>query len=105
MEDYLSPAFYLTPPLDTGTPNVIYINRSGRHSGPELVSTLAHEGFPGHLYQTTSFASCQPEDIRYLISCGGYVEGWATYVESCLPSYADNFIKDSDAKTFHLCTG
>ena len=98
MEDYLSPAFYLTPPLDTGTPNVIYINRSGRHSGPELVSTLAHEGFPGHLYQTTSFASCQPEDIRYLISCGGYVEGWATYVESCLPSYADNFIKDSDAK-------
>ena len=36
MEDYLSPAFYLTPPLDTGSPNVIYINRSGRNPNLEL---------------------------------------------------------------------
>ena len=26
MEEFLSPAFYLTPPMDTGAPNVIYIN-------------------------------------------------------------------------------
>ena len=36
MEEYLSPAFYLTPPLDTRTPNVIYINQAGRPSGSEL---------------------------------------------------------------------
>ena len=63
MEDYLSPAFYLTPPLDTGSPNVIYINRSGRNPNLELFTTLAHEGFPGHLYQTVYFASCRPSDI------------------------------------------
>lgn len=97
MEDYLSPAFYLTPPLDTKTPNIIYINQAGQRSGPELISTLAHEGFPGHLYQTVYFASTNPSDIRYLISFGGYAEGWATYVESCIPSYAQNFLNDSSA--------
>lgn len=55
MKDYLSPAFYLTPPMDTGTPNVIYINPSANYQGLELFTTLAHEGFPGHLYQTVSF--------------------------------------------------
>lgn len=98
MEDYLSPAFYLTPPLDTGTPNVIYINQAEKRSGPELFSTLAHEGFPGHLYQTVYFASTNPSDIRYLISCSGYAEGWATYVESCISSYAGDFLKDEAAQ-------
>lgn len=98
MEDYLSPAFYLTPPLDTGEPNVIYINRSSQRTGPELLSTLAHEGFPGHLYQTVYFRSTSPSDIRYLISCGGYAEGWATYVESCLSSYAGSFLQDNAAE-------
>lgn len=88
MEDFLSPAFYLTPPLDMGTPNVIYINRSERTSSLELFTTLAHEGYPGHLYQTVFFGSQHPENIRYLITSGGYVEGWATYIESYAYGYA-----------------
>ena len=55
MKEYLSPAFYLTPPMDTGTPNVIYINPAANYQGLELFTTLAHEGFPGHLYQTVTF--------------------------------------------------
>lgn len=98
MEDYLSPAFYLTPPLDTGSPNTIYINRSGQSSNLELFTTLAHEGFPGHLYQTVYFASCRPDDIRYLISSSGYVEGWATYVESFAYPYAAAFLDDNAAE-------
>lgn len=97
MEDYLSPAFYLTPPLDTGTPNVIYINHAEHRTGPELFTTLAHEGFPGHLYQTVYFGSTNPSDIRYLISSGGYVEGWATYVESWSSTCAEKFLKDEAA--------
>src|SRR5699024_8380814 len=97
MEDYLSPAFYLTPPLDTGSPNVIYINRSGRNPNLELFTTLAHEGFPGHLYQTVYFASCRPSDIRYLINCSGYVEGWATYIESYAFQYATAYLDDEAA--------
>lgn len=97
MADYSSPAFYLTPPLDTGSPNVIYINPSGRSSNMDLFTTLAHEGFPGHLYQTAYFASCDPDDIRYLISCGGYVEGWATYIESYAYQYAAALLDDNAA--------
>ena len=87
MKKFLSPAFYLTPPVDTRTPNVIYINDSGRTSSLELFGTLAHEGFPGHLYQTVSFAENNPSDIRYLVTSSGYVEGWATYVEMQSFSY------------------
>ena len=52
LEDYLSPAFYLTPPLDDLTDNVIYINRASTYTALDLYTTLAHEGYPGHLYQT-----------------------------------------------------
>ncbi len=97
MEEYLSPAFYLTPPLDTGSPNVIYINRSGRTSNLGLFTTLAHEGFPGHLYQTVFFGNQGPSHIRYLITSSGYVEGWATYVESYAYTYAADLLKDEAA--------
>lgn len=88
MEDYLSPAFYLTPPIDTLSPNTIYINQASQKNDLELFTTLAHEGFPGHLYQTMYFGESSPADIRYLPNFGGYVEGWATYIESYAYSYA-----------------
>lgn len=89
LEAYLSPAFYLTPPIDTLSPNDIYINEYAGMKGTELFTTLAHEGFPGHLYQTISFASTNPPKIRHLLGMSGYVEGWATYVETYAYSYAD----------------
>lgn len=89
LEAYLSPAFYLTPPIDTLSPNDIYINEYAGMKGTELFTTLAHEGFPGHLYQTISFASTDPPKIRHLLGMSGYVEGWATYVETYAYSYAD----------------
>ena len=89
LEEFLSPAFYLTPPVDTQSPNVIYINNGTPSSSLELFTTLAHEGFPGHLYQTLYFVQQDPSNIRYLLSNSGYVEGWATYVESYAYGYAD----------------
>ena len=68
--------------MDSVTPYVIYIIPAARYQGLELFTTLAHEGFPGHLYQTVSFAENNPSNIRYLVTSSGYVEGWATYVES-----------------------
>ena len=97
MKNFLSPAFYLTPPVDTRKPNVIYINDSGRTTSLELFGTLAHEGFPGHLYQTVSFARNTPSDIRYLVTSSGYVEGWATYVESYGYEYAASLMKNPAA--------
>lgn len=95
MEEFLSPAFYLTPPMDTGAPNVIYINHGRQISNLELFTTLAHEGFPGHLYQTVYFGRQNPSHIRYLIDYSGYVEGWATYVESYAYGYAASYLSTS----------
>lgn len=89
LEAYLSPAFYLTPPVDTLNPNAIYINRFAALEGTELFTTLAHEGFPGHLYQTITFASTNPPSIRHLFNMSGYVEGWATYTEPYAYSYIE----------------
>lgn len=83
MEPYLSPAFYLIPCIDHTSENTIYINQAHKMEGIKLFTTLAHEGYPGHLYQTTYFAQNNPDPIRNLLSFGGYVEGWATYAEMC----------------------
>lgn len=95
MEGFSSPAFYLTPPLDTLSPNAIYINGSSQVSEAELFTTLAHEGFPGHLYQTLYFGKQQPSLIREFLGCSGYVEGWATYVESMAYGYGAEFLNIS----------
>lgn len=89
LQQFLSPAFYLTPPVDTNSPNAIYINPHSNMGNTELFTTLAHEGFPGHLYQTLYFSGTNPPLIRHLYAPGGYVEGWATYVESYAYGYAD----------------
>ena len=81
LEDYLSPAFYLTPPLDDSRTNVIYINNSSRFDASSLFNTLAHEGYPGHLYQTCYMHNKNLPKLRYLLDYGGYTEGWATYAE------------------------
>lgn len=79
MEEHMSPAFYLTPPIDDAQNNVIYINRS--QVTQDLYTTMAHEGYPGHLFQNVYMASKNLPLIRNMFSYSGYSEGWATYVE------------------------
>ena len=81
MEEHLSPAFYMIPAIDNTDENTIYINQGQTMDGIELYTTLAHEGYPGHLYQTTYFLDCAPAPIRSILGYGGYTEGWATYAE------------------------
>lgn len=83
LQPYLSPAFYLIPSIDNATQNVIYINQAHTLENIHLFTTLAHEGYPGHLYQTTYYSSQNPDPLRQLFSFKGYVEGWATYAEMC----------------------
>ena len=87
LQDYLSPAFYLSPPIDMPEKNTIYVNKSDKFKNQDLYTTLAHEGFPGHLYQNHVFSTTNPSTIRYLLSFGGYTEGWATYAEFLSYSY------------------
>lgn len=88
MEDYLAPAYYITAPIDDYNANSIYINAKTDATTMRYFTTLAHEGFPGHLYQTImSYQSGLPA-IRSILNYPGYVEGWATYVEMMSYHYA-----------------
>lgn len=86
----LSPAFYMIPAMDDYSNNTIYINSlyTNDENG-NLFTTLAHEGFPGHLYQTVYFNSTRPSPIRHILDYPGYVEGWASYVEMNIFPYLD----------------
>lgn len=92
LEPYTAPAYYFTPPMDLLTDNHIYINESQTAKGLSLYTTLAHEGFPGHLYQAVTtqkaFEKSGLPMLRGLVSYGGYVEGYATYVELLSYQYA-----------------
>ena len=81
LEATLSPAFYLTVPLDRPEDNSIYINGGSTSASKNLYSTLAHEGYPGHMYQTQYFNKHNTCELRKLLSFTSYSEGWATYVE------------------------
>ena len=118
METYLAPAFYLIPPLDDYTHNVIYLNssnfllRTDELGTPvtdissldlllSLFTTIAHEGFPGHLYQNVAHFATLPKNPQYsdilrnLFHYSGYTEGYATYAEMLSYSYAtDYFTQD-----------
>ncbi|MCM1086548.1 MAG: DUF885 domain-containing protein [Muribaculaceae bacterium] len=96
---YTAPAFYLTPPIDDTQENTIYINNLDTGGGLSLFTTLAHEGYPGHLYQTLySSRRLQTTDttpLRSILSYGGYVEGWAMYVELNSYDYAIRLVRES----------
>ncbi len=88
LQDSMAPAFYLTAPIDDLSHNCIYINPAGGSEGIQLFTTLAHEGFPGHLYQTVMSYDAGLSPMRSLLYYPGYVEGWATYVEMISYSYS-----------------
>lgn len=83
MQEHLSPAFYMIPAIDYTEENVIYVNQIQMRDDLALFTTLAHEGYPGHLYQTIFFESTDPDPVRSILNFGGYIEGWATYAEMC----------------------
>ena len=94
MEAHLSPAFYMIPALDDTKENVIYVNKAHMNNKLTLYTTLAHEGYPGHLYQTVYYASTNPDPLRSIFNFGGYVEGWATYAEMGSYYLADSLTRE-----------
>lgn len=107
LQEYCAPAFYLTAPLDDTDNNVIYINQKNPLTGLELYTTLAHEGYPGHLYQTVynnrDFLGRGENPVRQLLWYGGYLEGWALYVEFYGYDYASELLSEQGRADDALC--
>ncbi|MCI6271499.1 MAG: DUF885 domain-containing protein [Erysipelotrichaceae bacterium] len=66
-----------------------------------LISTLAHEAYPGHLHQFTYFYSLNPHPIRSTFSNDGYAEGWAVYSEYNSLKYLDD-LEENERKFYVL---
>lgn len=107
LRPYCAPAFYLTAPIDDVSDNVIYVNPSSTPQGLELYVTLAHEGYPGHLYQNAFSAanllSLKHNRLRQLCGCGGYLEGWALYVEQNAYDFASRLLSDQNRAADAVC--
>ncbi len=89
LEDFASPAMYFLPPVDNFYKNAIYINESAIAGGEQIYPTMAHEGYPGHMYQTTYFNNTNKCNLRTFLRTDGYVEGWASYCEVYSYTFAD----------------
>lgn len=88
MKEVLAPAFYITAQLDSYEESCIYINNASSYPEIEYFTTIAHEGYPGHLYQTMMTYGYGFDPVRSLLDFPGFVEGWATYVEMMSYYYA-----------------
>lgn len=84
-------AYYLNPPIDLPSRNVIRVNKSETDSDVlTLWTTLSHEGFPGHLYQTQYYReNISQYPLESLLENIGTSEGWAFYVERLALDWAD----------------
>lgn len=89
LQSVYSPAFYLTPPIDSANENTIYINPAYNNDSMSLYSTLAHEGFPGHMYQNLYSSANQSNLVRNIFNFQGYSEGYATYAENLSYKYLE----------------
>lgn len=69
-------AYYMSPAIDDQDNNLIRVN--GKHTDG-MWTTLAHEGYPGHMLQNAYYMSTDPEPIRTVLNFLGYKEGWAMY--------------------------
>lgn len=74
-------AYYLTARLDQLDYNSIKVNGSAVEGDDiGLYTTLAHEGFPGHLYQFTSvYNNEEIPNVLKLLDFIGFTEGYAEY--------------------------
>lgn len=100
LADYTAPAYYFTPQIAvcragdiSSVKNTIYFSPELKKDPVELFTTLAHEGFPGHMYQNVYFLSSQGVNkknvLRFCMNFPGYSEGWALYTELLSFSYAE----------------
>ncbi len=80
LQGQFAPAAYVIPAMDDWKDNTIYINTATED--PTLLLTLAHEGYPGHMYQYVYQRSQDQLGLmQRAANFGGYAEGWAQFAE------------------------
>ena len=101
-EENFSPAAYLGYHLDNYNSNLLIINHKSADSDKDFGVTVAHEAYPGHMFQSLYTRSHTSHPYMFLSASTGYAEGWATYVENYSMKYfSENGV--TDAMTLVQC--
>ena len=99
LQDSFSPAAYLTPALDGYRDNIILTNPKDQEN--YSMSTLAHEGFPGHMYQFTyQYDLGTIPKYQLMIENNGYAESWSTNAEWNVAKINEQYGTDLAIATF-----
>ncbi|MDE6242023.1 MAG: DUF885 domain-containing protein [Anaeroplasmataceae bacterium] len=81
-------AYYMKSALDNKSQEFITLNPVKLGDKNDVLGTLAHEGYPGHLYAYTYSKQLDLHNISKIMTSTAHGEGWATYVELALYEYA-----------------
>ncbi len=96
-------AYYTKSKIDDkNSDEAIKLNTYAINSNLELISTLSHEGYPGHLYQNLYNKYKDQDEISYVTSNLGFTEGWAMYVEDCILSLLAESYKDDLSRFYAI---
>ncbi|MDO4197585.1 MAG: DUF885 family protein [Erysipelotrichaceae bacterium] len=90
-------AYNFPSPIDDSNQNIIRINPNNMSDGTAAYITLAHEGFPGHLFQHVYQLRNNANKIHGVIQFNGFVEGYAVYAsrDAMLYSGVDQEMADA----------
>ena len=100
LKEVASPAFYLIPAFDDWQNNMIGLNEP--QNARNLLSTLAHEGFNGHLYQYVYHRSMPGLSLtQQLLESTAYAEAWSQFSESMLADHVDKKYTVADLQADH----
>ena len=90
LEGQFAPAAYVIPALDSWKENTIYINTVSKD--PTMLLTLAHEAYPGHMYQYVYQRNLTNVGVMQRVaSFSGYAEGWAQFAEFLISEYQTQY--------------
>ena len=92
LESLMSPACYEIPSLDGWADNRVLINLE-QHN-PTMLLTLAHEAYPGHLYQYVYQRGNERLGLtQRALHYGGYAEGWSQLAEYLVANAQEQYPK------------
>ena len=93
LKNQFAPAAYVIPAMDDWKDNIIFLNDPSRDT--TLLLTLAHEGYPGHMYQYIYQRSMDNLGLMQRAgNFGGYAEGWAQFAEFLTVEKQQQYDKD-----------
>ena len=87
-------AYYMKSALDNSAGENITLNGEKLGNKNDVLGTLAHEGYPGHLYAYVYSKEIDQHNLSTIMTSTAHAEGWATYVELKLYDYAMSLSTD-----------